>query len=67
MTTRYNSATIRVEYDALGQLIRKASVLVSFPERSKHEVSCCRYMKVLGSIMLRWIFGQEIPISLPSN
>jgi hypothetical protein len=30
-TTRENSATTRVEWDALGQIIRKASVGISFP------------------------------------
>jgi hypothetical protein len=30
-------------------------------------VRSCRYREVLGSIMLRWLFGREIPISPPSR
>jgi hypothetical protein len=30
-------------------------------------VRSCRYREVLGSIMLRWLFGRGIPISPPSR
>jgi hypothetical protein len=36
-TTRDNSATTRVKWDTLGQLIRKASVRLPYPKRANGE------------------------------
>jgi hypothetical protein len=38
-TTRENSATIRVECDALGQVIRKASERLPYPKGASGEAS----------------------------
>jgi hypothetical protein len=47
-TTRENSATIRVEWDALGQVIKKARE-ITLPERGKRGGVAVEYRVVLGS------------------
>jgi hypothetical protein len=61
-TTRENSATSRVVWDALGWLIRKASGGLHYPKGAR-VVEELRYREVIGSIMLLWYFGWGIPIS----
>jgi hypothetical protein len=56
-----NSATTRVVWDALGWLIRKASGGVPYLKGAR-VVEGLRYREVLGSFMLRWLFGWGIPI-----
>jgi hypothetical protein len=46
-TTRENSAT-RVEWDALGQVIRKARERLPYPEGASGEASLLEYREVLG-------------------
>jgi hypothetical protein len=48
-TTRENSATIRVEWDALGQVIRKATKRLPYPKGTSGEASLLEYREVLGS------------------
>ena len=60
-TTRENSATIRVVWDALGRLIRKASGGLPY-QKGARAVEELRYREVLGSIILRWLFRRGIPI-----
>jgi hypothetical protein len=60
-TSRENIATTRVVWDALGSLIRKASGGLPYPKGAR-AVEELRYRQVLGSIMLRWLFGRGIPI-----
>jgi hypothetical protein len=48
-TTRENSATIRVEWDALGQVIRKARVRLPYPEVASGEALLLENREVLGS------------------
>ena len=48
-TTRENSATTRVEWDALGQVIRKARERLPYPEGASGEASLLDYREVLGS------------------
>jgi hypothetical protein len=48
-TTRENSATTRVEWDALGQVIRKARERLPYPGRGKRGGVAAEYMEVLGS------------------
>jgi hypothetical protein len=50
-TTRKNSATTRVVWDALGCLLRKASGGLPYPKGAR-AVEELRYREVLGSIML---------------
>jgi hypothetical protein len=47
--TRENSATIRVEWDALGQVIRKARERLPYPKGASGEASLLEYREVLGS------------------
>jgi hypothetical protein len=61
-TTRENSVTARVVWDALGWLIRKASGGLPYPKITR-AVEELRYREVLRSIMLRWLFGWGIPVS----
>jgi hypothetical protein len=56
-----NSATTRVVLDVLGWLIRKTSGVIPYPKGAR-AVEALWYREVLGSIMLRWLFGQGIPI-----
>jgi hypothetical protein len=56
-----NSATTTVVWDTIGWLIRKASGGVPYPKGAR-AVEELRYREVLGSIMLRWLFGRGIPI-----
>jgi hypothetical protein len=55
-TTRENSATTRVVWDALCLLIRKASGGLPYLKGAR-AVEELRYSEVHGSIMLRWLFG----------
>jgi hypothetical protein len=48
-TTRENSATTRVEWDALGQVIRKARERLPYPVRGKRGGVAAEYMEVLRS------------------
>jgi hypothetical protein len=49
-TTRQNSATTRVmEWDALGQVIRKPRERLPYPEGASREVSLLEYREVFGS------------------
>jgi hypothetical protein len=48
-TTRENSATIRVEWDALGQVIRKARERLPYPKAASGEVSLLEYREVIRS------------------
>ena len=48
-TTRENSATTRVEWDALGQVIMKARERLPYPEGASEEASLLEYREVLGS------------------
>ena len=48
-TTPKNSATTRVEWDALGQVIRKARKRLPYPEGASGEASLLEYREVLGS------------------
>jgi hypothetical protein len=48
-TTWENSATTRVEWDALGQVIRKARERLPYPEGASGEASLLKYREVLGS------------------
>jgi hypothetical protein len=56
-----NRATTRMEWDTIGWLIRKASGRPPYPKGAR-AVEQLRYREVLGSIMLRWLFGWGIPI-----
>jgi hypothetical protein len=47
--TRENSATTRVEWDALGQVNRKARERLPYAEGASGEASLLEYRKVLGS------------------
>jgi hypothetical protein len=47
--TWVNSATTRVEWDALGQVIRKARERLPYPGRGKREASLLEYREVLTS------------------
>jgi hypothetical protein len=47
--TWYNSATIRVEWDAFGQVIRKASERLSYSKGASRECVVAEYREVLGS------------------
>jgi hypothetical protein len=44
-----NSATTRVEWDALGQVIRKARERLPYPGRRKQGGFAAEYREVLGS------------------
>jgi hypothetical protein len=44
-----NSATTRVEKDALGQVIRKAREILPYLEGASGEASLLEYKEVLGS------------------
>jgi hypothetical protein len=48
-TTRENNATKRVEWDALGQVIRKARERLPYPEGASGEASLLEYREVLRS------------------
>jgi hypothetical protein len=48
-TTRENSATTRVEWDALGHVIRKARERLPYPKGVSGEASLREYREVLGS------------------
>jgi hypothetical protein len=48
-TTRENSATTRVEWDALGQVIRKARERLPYPRGASGETSLLEYREVLRS------------------
>jgi hypothetical protein len=48
-TTRENSATTRVEWDALGQIIRKVRERLPYPGRGKQGGVAAEYREVLGS------------------
>jgi hypothetical protein len=48
-TTRENSATTRVEWGVLGQVIRKDSERLPYPEGASGETSLLEYGEVLGS------------------
>jgi hypothetical protein len=48
-TTGENSATTRVEWDALGQVIRKARERLPYPKGASGEASLLEYREVLGS------------------
>jgi hypothetical protein len=61
-TTLENCATTRVVWDALGWLISKTSGGLPYLKWAR-AVEELRYREVFGSIMLRWLFGREIPIS----
>jgi hypothetical protein len=65
-TTRENSTTTRVEWDTLGQVIRKARERLPYPERGKRggvAASVQGGPRVELSVKL---FGQGIPM-LPSS
>jgi hypothetical protein len=47
-TTWENSATTRVEWDALGQVTRKARERLPYPEGASGEASLLEYREVLG-------------------
>jgi hypothetical protein len=47
-TTRENSATTRVEWDALGQVIRKARERLPYSKGASGEASLLEYREVLG-------------------
>jgi hypothetical protein len=47
-TTRDNCATTRVEWDALGQVIRKARERLPYPCRGKWGGVAAEYREVLG-------------------
>jgi hypothetical protein len=47
-TTRENSATTRVEWDALGQVIRKARKRLPYLKGASGECVATEYRKVLG-------------------
>jgi hypothetical protein len=47
-TTRENSATTRVEWNALGQVIRKARERLPYPVRGKRGGITVEYREVLG-------------------
>jgi hypothetical protein len=51
-TTRENSATTRVEWDALGHVIKKARERLPYLEGASGEASLLEYRKVLGSNFL---------------
>jgi hypothetical protein len=55
-----NSATTRVEWDVLDQLIRKDREILPYPKGASGEWIVVEYREVLGSIMLRWLFGWGI-------
>jgi hypothetical protein len=48
-TNMKNSSTTRVEWDALGQVIRKARERLPYPKGVSGEVSLLEYKQVLGS------------------
>jgi hypothetical protein len=48
-TTQENSATTRVEWDALGQVIRTARERLPYPGRGKRGGVAAEYREVLGS------------------
>ena len=48
-TTRENSATTRVEWDALGHVIRKARERLPYPKGASKECVSVEYREVLGS------------------
>jgi hypothetical protein len=48
-TTRKNSATTSVEWDVLGQVIRKARERLAYPKGASGEASLLEYREVLGS------------------
>jgi hypothetical protein len=48
-TTRENSATTRVKWDTLGQVIRKARERLPYPEGASGEASLLEYREVLVS------------------
>jgi hypothetical protein len=48
-TTRKNSATTRVEWDARGQVIRKARERLPYPGWGKRGGVAAEYTEVLGS------------------
>jgi hypothetical protein len=48
-TTKDNSATTRVEWDALGQVTRKATERLPYPVRGKWRGVVVDYREVLGS------------------
>jgi hypothetical protein len=48
-TTRENSATTRVEWDALGQVTRKARERLPYPKEASREASLLEYREVLRS------------------
>jgi hypothetical protein len=47
-TTRENGATTRVEWNALGQVIRKGRERLPYPEGASAEASLLEYREVLG-------------------
>jgi hypothetical protein len=48
-TTRENSVTTRVEWDTLGQIIRKVKERLPYPGRGKRGGVAVEYREVLGS------------------
>jgi hypothetical protein len=48
-TTQENSATTRVEWDTLGQVIRKAREILPYLKGTSEEASLLEYREVLGS------------------
>jgi hypothetical protein len=48
-TTQENRATIRVEWNTLGQLIRKARERLPYPKGASRECVAVEYREVLGS------------------
>jgi hypothetical protein len=48
-TTRENFATTRVEWDAVGQVIRKGRERLPYPEGASGEASLLEYREVLRS------------------
>jgi YD repeat-containing protein len=48
-TTHENNATTRVEWDTLGQVIRKVRERLPYPEGASGEASLLEYREVLGS------------------
>jgi hypothetical protein len=48
-TTRENSATIRVEWDALGQVIKKVGDRLPYPKGASGECVNVEYREVFGS------------------
>jgi hypothetical protein len=65
-TTQENNATTRVEWDTLGQVIRKARERLHYPKGASEECVAAEYREVLRSDYLLKLFRREIPMLLSS-